>query len=84
MKQRNAQYLLSEMTPGDRFYFAGDRKKQLFTLNNEQPFFTKKQVGYNIQYANCRREGVTSGNLQVEPHKVNRRVIFLRNVNDKQ
>lgn len=79
MKQRNQQYKLNQMSPGDRFYFAGDRSKKVFTLDNREPFFHKIQAGFHKWYANTIPD---SAPLTIEHHASNRRVIFLRNVNE--
>lgn len=80
---RNQQYRLHELKPGDRFYFAGDRKKTIYTVNDIHPFEYKIQKGFRIQYCNCRQDLVPLNGLQVIPFKADRRIIFLRNINDK-
>lgn len=75
---RMQSYHLSELSPGNRFYFAGDRKKKVYELNIEKPFENVRQAGFWIRYANCRNTTADPGNLVCERHKANRRVIFLR------
>lgn len=79
--ERNTQTILENLKPGDRFYFAGDRKKIVYTLNTMHPFEWKVQKGFRLQYANCRMDNADAGGLQVEQFRANRRVIFLRNIN---
>ncbi len=81
-KIRNKRYILSELSPGDRFYFYGDRKKQVFQLDRLKPFETVIQKGFKIKYANCYKSG-QEYTVVTERHKADRFVIFLRNVNDK-
>lgn len=70
-------YLLSKLLPGNRFYFAGDKKKIVYELDIDKPFEQVKQAGFWIKYANCRK--TTELKLRdPERHKANRRVIFLR------
>lgn len=80
-KQKFRQYKLSDLSPGDRFYFAGDKKKRVYTLNDQHPFEKQIQKGFTIFYANARADNPVPGQLQVERFKANRRVIFLRNIN---
>ncbi len=75
------RYVLKDLSGGDRFYFVGDSKKRIFTLNDVHTFIMKKQAGYTKQYANCRPDA-PDGVLQVEQHLANRYVIFLRNINN--
>lgn len=77
---RNAIYNLDQLQPGDRFYFKGDRKKQVYTLNDQHPFEFKTQAGFQIKYANCRDETILSNQLQIIQFKANRSVVFLRNI----
>ncbi len=79
---RNKQYTLSDLQPGDRFYFAGDKKKKLYTLNDEKPFEIKKQAGFHIKYANCQTDATGSGR-ELFSFKANRQVIFIRNVHEQ-
>lgn len=81
-KVRNKIYKLSDLEPGDRFYFAGDRKKIIYTLNHEKPFEVIKQKMFWIRYGNCRNSTAQPGQLQVERHKAERQVVFLRNENN--
>jgi hypothetical protein len=65
MKERNKIYPLHEMLPGERFYFARDRE-------------IKKQAGYNVKYANCRKGSASI--FSNEQFKANSHsVIYLRN-----
>lgn len=77
-KERNKVYRLELLSPGDRFYFAGDRKKIVYELNHEKPFENVRQKGFWIRYANCRNTTVAPGQIVVEAHKANRNVIYLR------
>jgi hypothetical protein len=77
------QCFLFQLQPGDRFYFAGDRHKKIHTLSTEKPFEVKAQKGYRITYANCRSDNPVPGQLIQEQFKAKRRVIYLRNINQK-
>lgn len=78
--ERLTKTTLDQLQPGDRFYFCSDKGKikKIFTLNIEHAFFKKMQVGFLIQYANVRKDQAAPDELQVEAHKANRYVIFLR------
>lgn len=82
VREHNKAYLLSDLKPGDRFYFVSDKKKKLFTLD-DPPFENKRQYGYWIKFANCKPDIPQNIMYPVEQHKANRSVIFLRKVNDK-
>lgn len=75
---KNNRYFLSQLSGGDRFYFVGNRQKKIYTLESDNTFETRKQVGFWIKYARCRADGG-----EIELHKANRYVIFLRNINHK-
>ena len=78
--QKFEQTELKNLQPGDRFYFCGDKKKQIYTLASEKTFFTLKQKNWTKHYASC----ISDNNPKVsEPHLQERRVIFLRNINQK-
>lgn len=79
-KIRNGRYLLSELIGGDRFYFYADRKKTVYTLNDEKPFEIKKQAGYFIKYANCRTDAIGTGGRRLVQFKADRYTIFMRNI----
>lgn len=81
MKVRLQRYVLKEMEPAELFYFAGDSKKTVYTLNDVRPFERLKQAGYTKDYANCRLKNPPDGKLHVERHLANRYVIYLRNIN---
>lgn len=76
-RQRNKRYYLSDLLPGDRFYFVGGRKKNLYTVAAGEPHFKKKQAGFWITYCRC----TELDNTPIE-FKSNRLVIFLRNINE--
>jgi hypothetical protein len=80
-KEKMRAYPLSDMLPGERFYFCRDRKKTIWQLNDVMPFEVKTQKGFKIKYANC-RQGTESTftNKQFKTH--NAWVIFLRDVNE--
>jgi len=78
MKERNKAYKLDEMLPGERFYFIRDRKKVAWQLSDTMPFEIKNQIGYRIQYANC-RQGSESIHTNVQFKTTNCWVIYLRN-----
>jgi hypothetical protein len=78
MKERNKIYPLHEMLPGERFYFARDRKKVVWQLSDTIPFEIKKQAGYSVKYANCRKGSASI--FSNEQFKANSHsVIYLRN-----
>lgn len=76
--ERNKVYKLEVLSPGDRFYFTGDRKKIVYELNREKTFENKRQAGFWIRYANCRNTTAPPGEIVVEAHKANRTVVYLR------
>ena len=80
--QRNQQALLKYLSPGDIFYFAGDKKKHCYTLCSDNPFFKKAQSMYSVEYANCIDKMPPVGELSIKSFKSYRRVIFLRNLSD--
>lgn len=79
-KKFNTIHLLSDMVPGDRFYFTGDRKKTIFQLRDVEPFVQVKERGFWRRYGHCRVDGT----LQTERHLADRRVFFLRNILDNR
>lgn len=83
-KLRNNVYKLQDMEPGDRFYIAKDKKKNLLELDYTKPFEAKKAGGYWKHVGNCRKVNPQPGQLQVEPHLKNTFVVFLRNINELQ
>jgi len=76
-KQRMKIYRLSEMEPGERFYFATDKKKNVYSLDKENPFEKVRQKGFWIRYGYC--YNLTHPATLPERHKDDRQVIFLRN-----
>lgn len=76
MLQRNCRYFLSQLVPGDRFYFYGDKKKRVLMLSDYNTFFKTNQNGFWIGYASTLND-----NGEIEIHKSKRLVIFLRNIN---
>lgn len=83
MKTRLQIYELSDLAPGDRFYFKGDRKKKMYTVNDEKPFEVKKQMSFHIKYCNCLDETLGKSYIfQQVQFKANRQVIFIRNIHE--
>ncbi len=81
MKEKFKTCRLNEMIPGDRFYFALDKKKVVWQLQEAKPFLTKIQKGFKINYANCIRGGF---DFTLEQFKADHHwVIFLRNINNQ-
>lgn len=78
MKERNTNYRLSSLRPGDIFYMAGDRKKTLLHLSPENPFETVIQKGFTKQYANC----ICKATGKPERHLVDRWATYLCNINE--
>jgi hypothetical protein len=91
MKAFNQQCLISELVAGDRFFFAGDKKKEIYTVAAEKTFFVQQQKQWHIKYISVYRDIDGAPGPKVEVHKLkdqsganDRRVIFLRNINDKK
>lgn len=79
--QRYQKVYLRELQKGDRFYFAGDKKKVVHTV---EAFYSKLQKGYWKHYATCIQDQIPGkAKSKSEDHLQDRRVIFLRNINDK-
>ncbi len=83
LRIRNQQYFLYQLVGGDRFYFVGDKKKEIFTLNDVHPFQVKKQKEFHIKYANCQAGKPNEFGEMHREFKADRKVIFLRNIYDK-
>lgn len=79
-RQRYQRYSLSDLVPGDRFYFQGDKKKKLFDLSKDNTFFVRQQAGWNVKYATVIPANVPGAIPEI--HKANRFVIFIRNINN--
>lgn len=75
-RERLHRYKLDQLQPGDRFYFAGDRSKTIYTLNLEIPFETFIYNGMKRVFAICNKDG----SKLTERHKANRPIIFLRSI----
>lgn len=80
---KHQAYPLHQLGPGDRFYFVNDKKKKVFTLDELIPFEIVRLKGFWVRIANCRPDPTQINPFpNIECHKANRTIIFLRNQND--
>lgn len=68
--ERNAHGFASELIVGDRFYFANDTKKRVYTVTET----TKKNIHYELD---------ERPKWDVRSATLKREIVFLRNIYDR-